>query len=259
VTATKLHALVVGVNVFEDPLIRGLRFARRDAETMASLLEGRIPSGERRVRKLLDAQATRRNVVKAMDDLCRDVDDGDIVLIYFATHGSPEKRSPVECESAFLILHDTEYAYIHATGIDMELQIVDWGRRLEKASLVVFLLDTCFSGKAGGRTFERRKLGEESLDPPVSLQKLTLGEGRVILTAADKDEVALECDEHEHGIFTHHLLEALQPMRGDRATIGVGRLYEEVAEAVVQSTKGCQRPILNGYSNLAALPLFPRA
>jgi uncharacterized caspase-like protein len=258
VTTKKLHALIVGVNLFEDPWIRGLRFARRDAEHIARLLESRIPQEERQIRLLLDAQATRGSVVKAMDDLSRDVGDGDIVLVYFATHGSPEKRSPVAMDSAFLVLHDTEYAYIHATGIDMEVQIVDWGKRLEKASLVVFLLDACFSGKAGGRTFERKTMSHEESLAQVALEGLSLGEGRVIITAADKHEVALESDDHEHGVFTYHLLEALQPARSERATIGVGRLYEEVAEAVVRATGGSQRPILNGYSSLAALPLFPR-
>src|SRR5689334_7212279 len=120
-----LHALVIGIDRFEDPYILGLRYARKDAEAVTRVLE-RVPAEERCITTLLDEQATKDNVQRAMTDLSRAVRAGDLALIYVATHGTPERRSPVTSPSAFLVLHDTEYAYIHDTGVDMELQITDW-------------------------------------------------------------------------------------------------------------------------------------
>ncbi len=188
-----------------------------------------------------------------MDDLAGAARSGDVVLVYIASHGTPEKRSPAREPSAFLVVHDTEYAYIHATSIGLECQVVDWMKRFAKASVVVVILDTCFSGEAGGRTFGRPMSGE-----PLSLKEIELGEGRVILTAADGKEVAFEDEDLEHGVFTHHLLEALQPPAGGPAAIGIGSLYDQVARGVQRETGGRQHPIQSGWSNLAVLPVFPR-
>ena len=247
------HALVIGIDDFEDPKIRRLRYARKDAESVTRLLE-RIAPEERRVRTLLDSEATLREVEKRVDDLCADVREGDVALIYVASHGSPEPRSVGASPSAFLILHDTEYAYIHATGLDLETRIADWLGRLAKASLVAVILDTCFSGVAGGRTLAGKALRGE----PVSLKGLDLGQGGVVITAADKHQPAREEESLGHGVFTYHLLEALQPPPGGPATIGVGTLYEQVAQAVRGATSGKQHPIFDGRTNLGALPVFPR-
>jgi uncharacterized caspase-like protein len=251
-----LHALVMGIDDFRDPSIRRLRYARKDAEAVARLLE-RIAPEERRVHALLDREATLRNVEKAIDDLCREVAEGDVVLIYLASHGTPERRTPDAAPSAFLVLHDTEYAYIHATALDLGPRLSSWLSRLESASVVAVILDACFSGATGGRTFARRLMGGDPL-PPVSLQGLDLGRGGVVFMAADADQIARESEALGHGVFTYHLLEALQPPAGGPATIGVGALYEQVARAVKAATDGQQHPILDGRSNLAALPLFPR-
>ena len=251
-----LHALLVGIDDFQDPSIRRLRYARKDAEALAWLL-GRVAPEERRVRKLLDREATLRNVEKGIEDLCRNVSEGDVVLIYMASHGTAESRSPSASPSAFLALHDTEYAYIHATGLDLELRIPDWTLRLEEANVVAVILDTCFSGATGGRTFARRLMSGDPL-PQVSLRGLDLGHGSVILTAAGEGQIARESETLGHGLFTYHLLEAMQPLPGGPATVGLGSLYERVARAVSDATDGQQRPVLNGRSNLAALPLFPR-
>ena len=251
-----LHALLIGVDDFQDPSIRRLRYARKDAEAMARLLE-RIAPEERSVHTLFDREATLRNVEKRVDDLCRSVREEDVVLIYMASHGTPERRSPTASPSAFLALHDTEYAYLHATSLDLELRISDWMVRLEEASLVAVILDTCFSGATGGRTFARRLMNDEP-PPRVSLRGLDLGRGSVVLTAADEAQVARESETLGHGLFTYHLLEALQAQPGGAATVGVGALYERVARAVSEATEGQQRPILSGRSNLAALPVFPR-
>lgn len=251
-----LHALLIGIDDFQDPSIRRLRYARKDAEAMGRVIERVVPE-ERRVHTLFDREATLRNVEKRVDDLCRDVAEGDVVLIYMASHGMPERRSPSAPLSAFLALHDTEYAYLHATSLDLELKILDWGTRLEDASVVAVMLDTCFSGAPGGRTFARRLMSGEP-PPRVSLEGLDLGRGSVVLTAAAEGQVARESELLGHGLFTYHLLEALQPEAGGPATIGIGTLYERVARAVSDATEGQQRPILNGRSHLAALPLFPR-
>ncbi|AUX41098.1 uncharacterized protein SOCE26_025030 [Sorangium cellulosum] len=255
-----LHAVSVGVNTYADPRVLNLSCARQDAEAFARLIEQRVAPEERAVRLLVDEEATRENVQVAIgEDLSRAVGPEDVVLLYFACHGSPEMRASKDERSLYLILHDTQYPRIYATGVDMEIDVMRWMHRLGDARLVVLFIDACFSGRAGGRTFKGPLAAKTYRSEPrkVSLKDLALGSGRLIITAADEDQVAMEEPGLGHGVFTYHLLRALQPTAAEPATIKVGVLYETVATAVAQATDGRQVPILNGQSRMAALPALP--
>src|SRR5690349_5714523 len=116
-----LRAVLVGIDRYRDPFIPSLTRARADAEALAELPQRRIRPDERRVRLLVDEDATQRSIDVAInEDLHRSVEPGDVVLLYFACHGSPERRAAKDKRSRHLIAHDTEYGRIFATGIDME-------------------------------------------------------------------------------------------------------------------------------------------
>ena len=254
-----LHAVIIGIDRYADPRIRNLSCAGCDAQIVASLLGDRIAPDERRVTLLLDEQATRDSIMKAIgEDLARASGPADTAIIYFAGHGSPERAAPRDEDLPYLIAHDTDYERIYSTGIDMAHDVTRWLQRL-RADLAVVFLDACFSGAAGGRTFggpvhlaNRGRFRDEL----ISVKDLDLGAGRVIIAAADDDEVAIESESLRHGVFTYHLLEALRQSPAGRPTIGVATLYESVADAVHQATGTRQHPVLNGRSVRGALPLL---
>ncbi len=260
-----LHAVMVGIDEYKDAAISGLSYARADARAMADLIEKRVEPSERSVRCLLDGAATRDAIMAAVgDDLHRSVRPGDIVMLYFACHGSPERRGAKDRTSLYLIPHDTDYGRIYSSAISMELEIPRWFERLAEASLVVLFVDACFSGAVGGRTFagpvfmERPSAPGFLHDPkPISLMNLKLGRGHVILCAADDQQIAREDPGLGHGVFTHFVLEQLQcasPVGGQ--TIGVLELYERVAQLVSDRTDGLQQPVINTRGG--RLPKLPR-
>lgn len=258
-----LHAVIVGIDRYRDPFIPGLSCAARDARALAKLIEDRIAPRERKVRLLLDEEATRRNIMVAIDEeLHREVEDEDIVMLYFAGHGSPERRAAKDRQSRYLIPHDAEYGRIHTTGIDMEGDVAGWFRRLSDSKLVVLFLDACFSGAAGGRSFlgpilkAHPHFSNYLADPaPLSLKKLDFGRGRVVLCAADDNQLAREDPAVGHGIFTHHLLQALTRPRDEANTVSVADLYNEVERGVRQATSDAQEPILSIFDGKhASLP-----
>ena len=254
-----LHAVVIGIDRYADPKILNLGCAVHDAQTVASLLRDRIVPDERHVVTLLDEQATRANIMKAIgEDLVRTAGPEDTAIIYFAGHGSPERSAPRDEDMPYLIVHDTEYDRIYSTGIDMAHDITRWLQRLG-TKLAVLFLDACFSGGAGGRTFggpihvaNRDKFREE----PVSVKDLECGAGRVIIAAADDNEVALESRDLGHGYFTYHLIETLRRSPSESPTIGIAALYDRVADAVHKATSTRQHPVLNGRNVRGALPLL---
>jgi uncharacterized caspase-like protein len=258
-----LHAVLIGINQYEDPEVPNLSFARKDAEAFASLLSDRIKPEERRVQTLVDKAATRSNVLRVIgDELPRMVKPEDIVLLYFACHGSPEKQALPDETSMYLVLHDTDYRRIYSTGIDMERDIRALMGRLRNAKLVLLFLDACFSGRAGGRTFPGPVLtscqsrSDYRGDDQISLKDLDLGRGRALIAAADEGQVAREDPELGHGIFTYHLLQALGNRRGDQAMIPIGDLYRDVEAAVRKATGGAQEPVFNGSFVRGALPIL---
>ncbi|MFJ3793172.1 caspase domain-containing protein [Kitasatospora sp. NPDC090091] len=254
-----LHAVIVGIDRYRDPSIADLHCARADAEAMAQLIK-RVHPAERRMHVLLDEDATKRNVMVAIGETVPRLatEPEDVVLLYFAGHGSPETGCGPDRASRYLVLHDTEYDSIYATGVDMERELPRWFERIIGPKLILSLIDACFSGRAGGRTFEGPHLRQQRSDfrdtGPISLQALDLGEGRVMIGACDDDQVAREDRELGHGIFTHYVMQEPAGPRQVLTTIGLHSWYESVARAVRTHTEGRQVPVINGRSVLAEIP-----
>src|SRR5262249_15806129 len=149
----------IGINRYRDARIQPLALARRDAEEMERALRASVHPSELEVQLLCDEKATGLNIDIAIGEhLARRVTVDDIVLLYFAGHGSPESVDLVDAVARFLIAHDTNYEYIWSSGIDMERRLSGWFARLTQPRLVLLVVDACFSGGAGGRTFEGPKL-----------------------------------------------------------------------------------------------------
>jgi uncharacterized caspase-like protein len=254
-----LRAVVVGIDRYKSQSIPPLQCAAADARAFAGLLERRIKQDERDVHLLINEKATRENIDNLIGDyLPRHVERDDIVLLYFACHGSPERRGARDLTSLYLIPHDTNYGNIFSSAIDMDDRLNKWLKRLEDASLLVVFLDVCFSGAAGGRSFTGPILREHPTVPgylnepePISIKDLRLGRGTVIITASGDKQIAKEDPETlGHGLFTYYLLKALQrPGEGTRE-IDLLDVYQEVDEGVRRATDDAQHPVLHMRSGV---------
>jgi uncharacterized caspase-like protein len=259
-----LCGVFVGIDQYADPRISPLTYAKADALGMFELVRKAFgPVGMTpQLTCLVDADATRDAVVRAIgEDLSRAVEEKDVVLLYFAGHGSPETSGSIDLTSRYLVLHDTDYDAIFATGLDLERELPALCFNRLRARLIVVFIDACFSGRAGGRTFQgphllRARL-RQGVRGPVKLSQLELGEARVIITACDDDELAAESPELEHGVLTYYLIEELTLRDGQDAAVTVSRLYDVVSSKVAARTRGRQHPVLNGRDRQGRLPRFP--
>ncbi|WP_255949816.1 caspase family protein [Streptomyces odontomachi] len=252
-----LRAVIAGVDRYQDTDIKNLSYATADALAVADLL-GRLHPSEVDAEVLVDEDATRRNLMVAIGErLPRVTSEGDVVLLYFAGHGSPETTATIDDAARYLVVHDTEYDSVFATGLDMERELPRLFERIRRPRLVLMLIDACFSGRAGGRTFEGPRLRAERShvrgEHRVSLKGLDLGEGRLMIAACDDHQVAREEAAIGHGVFTNYLLKG-PSAAGDSETVGILHLYEDIAASVRGHTGGLQTPVLNGRSALARFP-----
>lgn len=237
VTQGTSHALVIGINAYQDNNIHRLRFARADAEAFHRLLIdpqlGGVPPEN--VRLLVDDTATRSGIVREIAvELPRRVQTEDRVIIFFAGHGGVwQDRRFVDGFEKYLVPSDADITALPATALSIE-ELERHISRFESKQLVLFL-DACYSGGAAeGRSFvDPDRLGRAGGIQNEYLDRLA-GAGRVIITACDAREVALEDAEVGHGVFTHYLLKGLAGKADptDSGRVALDPLYEWVFNQV---------------------------
>lgn len=251
-TSTQHWAVVIGVSSYADSRIPALRYAARDAQALHDWLVS--PVGGRyapaRVKLLVDRDATGAAIKEALYTWLRQTIEEDVVVIYFAGHGSPD--SPDTPQNLYLLPHDTRYDAIASTGFpmwDVETAL----KRFIKARRVVVLADACHSGGVGaGFDVARRALGDVQPNRISSgLQNLaTVGAGIAVISASDDRQLSAESAQFGggHGVFTHYLLEGLKgkaDYNGD-SRVTLGELIPFLSEHVRRETLNAQSPTVAG-------------
>jgi hypothetical protein len=249
------HAVIIGIDKYQDEKIPDLQFARADAEGVYQILTdpelGRIPPEN--VILLLDENATQQNIRSAIgDEIPSRAGEDDFVYIYFAGHGLPfinPKSGSADGMEKYLVPVDAKLDRIRGTGIPMDDIQRFFGYIQSKQ--VMFFIDSCFSGEAGGRTFQNPAYQtRHGLLTPEFLDNLS-GEGRLVVTACDVNELSIETSAMGHGLFTHYLMEGLKG-RADKDQDGlvtIHELYDYVYDNVSQHARklgGSMHPIQKG-------------
>ncbi len=260
-----LYVISIGIDRYSDNRISKLKHACDDAEAFGKLFEEGVHPVERDVQYLLNEDATREAIMTTIGErlprMAKSADDS--VILFFAGHGSPETDGSPDGTSRYLIAYDTRYDKIFASGIDLERDLQRLYQRISHPRLLVMFIDACFSGRAGGRTFEGPRLkaarGQARGFGPLTLRDFDLGEGRVMVSACDDDQVARESPEFGHGYFTHALLDALTGEPTDTpSSVSITEIYDTVSAKVRHATGGGQDPVLNGRLRAARLPVIPK-
>ncbi len=235
------YAVVVGVSRYKDPAIPSLRFADRDAEAMRRFLLSPEGGGfaADNVRYLVNEDATLTNVRTALFTFLTRPRKEDLVLIYFAGHGSPD---PNDRRNLYLFPYDAQAFNLGGTAFPMwEMQ--DVFTRIIKARRIITFTDACHSAGISGEAAGPVR-GHNLVNQYITRYA---GEGeRAVLTASDISETSREGEAWGggHGVFTYFLLEGLKG-KGDRngdGTVTAGELFEYVQEQVAKATADQQNP-----------------
>jgi hypothetical protein len=239
-------AVVVGINDY--PRLPKLKYAVNDAEAFYRLLveDNRIP--RENVVLLANEQANLVNLRSTLGTRIKNAaGENDMVIIFFAGHGATERdaASPDgDGLEKYLLPFDTDPADLYTTAMPM----VEVARILNRirSERIVFIADACYSGASGGRTVNvsgmRTNIGDGYLDRVVG------GRGKVIITASSANEVSVEKDELQHGVFTYYLVEGLRGKADvDRdSLVTVDEAYRYVYEQVPKATGQEQHPVKKG-------------
>lgn len=218
-------ALVIGISRYRDEAIPQVRYARRDAEIMASYLESVAGVARSKMKVLLDEGATSSDVEAYVEEwLPRHVTSETTVFVYYAGHGMPNLSNG----KAFLVPYDGHP--------DFASKLYPLDRLYEKleqlpSKQVVVMLDSCFSGATGRSVLPSgaRPMGL-AMESTVNLKKA------VVLSAASGTQISSDYDNEGHGLFTYFLLKGLrgEADRDGNGTVQVEELYDFVKNQVTK-------------------------
>lgn len=223
-------ASFIGIDKYSDPNTRELPGAFRDAVALWALFSDTLPNlqGSLLTGKEATAKAVRRSLVETLNAATQD----DTVIITYAGHGTRDHR---------ITAFDTAREEYLDTTIPMA-ELAQMFRE-SKAKYILCILDCCFSGGATARVLDYSPV---SRDSDITLETLA-GKGRILVAAANINEVAYELPGSGHGILTKALLDVLQTPEATLNLTGamdqvMARVRAEAARIGVMQT-----PVLFGY------------
>ncbi|MGB2764529.1 MAG: caspase family protein [Candidatus Aminicenantaceae bacterium] len=245
-------AVIIGVSDYKDSRIPPLRYATADAVSFHDWLispeGGHYPPSH--VKLLVNKQATGQNIREALFVWLKQAIEEDMVLIFFAGHGSPD--SPDSPENLFLLPYDVKYDNISTTGFPM-WDIETALKRFVKAKKVVVMADACHAGGVGQAYDVARRANRDLKINPISsaIQKLSvISEGVAVLSASDDKQYSQEGEKWGggHGVFSHFLLEGLKGAADYNKDniVTLGELIPYLSEQVRRATRNAQSPTIAG-------------
>ena len=200
-------AVIVGNADYEHRDIPDVSFAHRDADAFKRYVvdilgfdpENIIDLRDARRRRMFDALGGRRSPQGELWSYL-DPDGGSDVVVFYSGHGVPGMKD----KRGYLLPVDGSPHAAEEDGYPIDLLYKNLGSLKEARSVVVYV-DACFSGSSAGGNLTR------SASPVYVRAALPkeLSKKVTALTAASGKQLASWDERARHGLFTHHLLDAL--------------------------------------------------
>src|SRR6266498_182947 len=221
------YALIIGNNKYDDQKLAQLKTPAADSQALAKILDDKTIGSFDEVTPLINQTETR--VRRAISTFLTNKKPDDLVLLYFSGHGILDDRGRL-----YLALKDTQYDLLKATSIPSSFIADEMDSCRSKRQILI--LDCCHSGAFGrGTKGEQKAITETTFEGS--------GFGRVVLTASDSTQYALEGDQvikqTELSLFTHFLLQGLKTGEADMNNdghIALDEWYDYTYAKVVAET-----------------------
>src|SRR3972149_6774475 len=185
------YALIIGNNQYNDAKLAQLKTPEADARALARVFRAKNIGNFDEVNTLINQTEVRSR--RAISEFLSNKKPEDLVLLYFSGHGVLDGRG-----SLFLALKDTETRSLNATAISSSF--ISYEMVSSRSRRQILILDCCNSGAfARGTKGEHKAITETTFEGN--------GFGRVVLTASDSTQFALEGDQvvtqTDLSLFTH--------------------------------------------------------
>ncbi len=225
----KVWAVIVGVASYNH--MPTLRYTDDDAYRIYAFLKspegGALP--DEQIRLLIDEDATKDNITRAMQDVFMRAGPNDLVLLYYSGHGLRGAFLPIDFD-----------------GFNNRLEHEEVNKLLDKspAKYKLVLADACHSG-----SLLAMKSGDMENVLAKYYKSLAQAQpGTALIMSSKSEETSLESSGLRQGVFSHFLIRGLKgeaDENGDRL-ITIQELYDFINENVRKYTGNRQSPLLEG-------------
>lgn len=189
-------SLFIGNNEYEDGTLSKLKTPAADVHALAGVMRDPEIGGFDEVTELINQDET--SIRRAISRFFMQKRPDDLLLLYFSGHGVLDDQGRL-----FLAVKDTHRGLLKATAIPAGFVTGEMDDCRSKRQILI--LDCCHSG-----AFIRGGKGQASFNETTFKGN---GYGRVVLTASNSTQYALEGDrvikQAELSLFSHYLLEGL--------------------------------------------------
>ena len=224
------HALVIGNGAYQ--YLPKLKTAIADADAVAAVLRDQYHFDVTLVRN-----ATRYDILSALNRMRAELTEDDNLLIYYAGHGELDKVNmrgqwlPVDAES------DSSANWISNVAITDILNAMN-------ARHVLVVSDSCYSGALTRSTLASLDAALSEKKRQAWLETLASKRSRTALTSGGLAPV-LDAGGDGHSVFAHAFLEILE--QNDNILEGQ-RLYQELSARVTYAARNYQFEQLPQYA-----------
>lgn len=250
-----LYLLAVGVDRYEDSRINDLSFAVEDAESFADLFRNQAGGLYRNVHivTLTDEKATVANVQIALENLRAEVQENDVVLVFFAAHG--DSKVSGQKEKYYIMLHDSNLDAYEISALPQQ-DITSFVQEVKGHTFM--FIDTCHSGMS---TVRNLPSPTDNLvrDFGVAAKTHTSGiDGRVIeiFAASQGSQPAQEQTRLGHGVFTQAIIQGIRDAEAldeRRGVVTNSSLFDWIDYRVLELTNQYQKPHRDGSGGVFVL------
>ncbi len=240
----KRHALIVGVDHYDDEGLAPLRFAGEDARALSEVLRAEDLGGFDSVTLLEGEAISSKRLRTEMDRFWHQLAPEDLALLYFSGHGT-RWIDELNRSQVYLALSDTVKARPRDSALPL-LQLQDWLHSLP-ASRRVLILDACFTGQGKVELEEGAASGGWDFEGKLPFsERVRENEAQIFATTFGRP--ALESSALGHGLYTFQLLQALGPSTHLADTnrdhvVTVSEAHDYARVRVLEDTQGVQIPM----------------
>lgn len=224
-----LYLIAIGVSEYKNKSYN-LGVADKDAQAITRLFKkqkGKVYNNVE-VKTLTNNQATKDNILDALDWINTQATQRDVAVIFIAGHGVNDDYGKY-----YFLNYESNLDKLRRTALKW-IEFEDTLNNLP--SKVILLADTCHSGNIAGM---RR-------DMTSAIKSIVnAGTGQVIMTATTGNGYSYEQKSWGHGAFTKALIEGLEEHKADYDAdnaVSIKELDLYVTKRVKVLTKGKQKP-----------------
>ena len=200
-------AVIIGNRSYENERVPEVAYAHRDADAFRRFVLEVLGFDPDNLIDLRDATQAEMETALGNERTPQglvwrylDTQEGSDVVVFYSGHGVPGLKD----KRGYLLPVNANPDTAEINGYPIDVLYANLGK-LEDAKTVRVFIDACFSGDSDQGMLVRSA-------SPVYVQAAlpeAAGDKLTVLTAASGNEVASWDEEAQHGLFTHHLLDAL--------------------------------------------------